>query len=127
MPFHFQLWQLLLVSLAGWMNREQQQVIDYLRTENAILREKLGRKRILLSDDQRRRLAGGERQNPGPEGTDGDRLGVHSEHDPSLASGIGRQEMGFFQPAKRRWQTAHPAGDRRFDSAIREGKPDVGL
>jgi len=27
-----------LVAIAGWMNREQQQVIDYLRDENRILR-----------------------------------------------------------------------------------------
>ena len=43
--------------LAGLVNREQQSVIDYLRTENAVLKEKLGKKRILLNNDQRRRLA----------------------------------------------------------------------
>ena len=32
-------------------------MIEYLRTENAVLREKFGKKRILLTDDQRRRLA----------------------------------------------------------------------
>ncbi len=32
----------LLVMLAGWMNRHQQDVIEYLREENKILREKLG-------------------------------------------------------------------------------------
>jgi hypothetical protein len=32
-------------------------VIEYLRTENQVLREKIGKKRILLNDDQRRRLA----------------------------------------------------------------------
>jgi hypothetical protein len=36
---------------------EQQKSIEYLRTEVQVLREKLGKKRILLSDDQRRRLA----------------------------------------------------------------------
>ncbi|MDE0867046.1 MAG: integrase core domain-containing protein, partial [Rubripirellula sp.] len=35
----------------------QQEVIEYLRTENAVLKEKFGKKRILLTDDQRRRLA----------------------------------------------------------------------
>lgn len=50
-------WQLYLVILAGWMNRQQQFVIEYLRTENQVLREKLGTKRILLNEDQRRRLA----------------------------------------------------------------------
>ena len=43
--------------LSSWINRQQQEVIEYLRTENAVLKEKLGRKRFLLNDDQRRRLA----------------------------------------------------------------------
>jgi len=50
-------WQLLLLILAGWINRQEQDVIEYLRAENRVLREKLGKKRILLNDDQRRRLA----------------------------------------------------------------------
>ncbi len=57
MNFILQPWQLLVVILANWVNRQQQQVIEYLRTENLILREKAGKKRILLNDDQRRRLA----------------------------------------------------------------------
>jgi transposase InsO family protein len=48
---------MLLVMLAGWINRQQQDVIEYLKEENRILREKLGSKRILLNDSQRRRLA----------------------------------------------------------------------
>jgi putative transposase len=43
--------------LAGWMNRHQQDMIDYLKEENKILREKFGKRRIILNDDQRRRLA----------------------------------------------------------------------
>lgn len=50
-------WHLMLVLLAGWMNRQQQDVIEYLKEENRILREKLGGKRILLNDAQKRRLA----------------------------------------------------------------------
>ena len=50
-------WHLLVAIVAGAVNREQQQVIEYLRTENQVLREKLGKKRVLLNDDQRRRLA----------------------------------------------------------------------
>jgi transposase InsO family protein len=57
MSFVLQPWQLLLVILAGWVNHQQQQVIEYLRTENRVLKEKLGKRRILLNDDQRRRLA----------------------------------------------------------------------
>lgn len=50
-------WQLLAVIVAGWMSRQQQQVIEYLVEENRVLREKLGEKRVLLNDDQRCRLA----------------------------------------------------------------------
>jgi transposase InsO family protein len=49
--------RLLLVSLAGWMSQQQQDVIDYLQEENRVLREQLGNKRLRLNDDQRRRLA----------------------------------------------------------------------
>ncbi len=52
---------MLLTMLAGWINRQQQEVIDYLKAENSILREELqkatGKKRIILNDSQRRRLA----------------------------------------------------------------------
>ena len=45
------------VAIAGWMNRQQQDAISYLRTENRILREKFGHKRILLNDARKRCLA----------------------------------------------------------------------
>jgi putative transposase len=57
MKFVLHPWQILLLVLAGWINRRQQNSIEYLIAENRILREKLGKKRILLTDDQRRRLA----------------------------------------------------------------------
>ena len=47
----------LLVVLAGWVNRHQLDVIDYLREENRVLKEQLGRRRLHVSDAQRRRLA----------------------------------------------------------------------
>jgi putative transposase len=50
--------RLLLVTLAGWVNRHQQEVIDYLVEENRVLHEQLGDRRVRLNDDQRRRLAG---------------------------------------------------------------------
>ena len=49
MSFILQPWQLYLVILGGWINRQQQIVIDYPRTENQILKETHGRKRILLN------------------------------------------------------------------------------
>ncbi len=39
---------MLLMVLAGWINRHHQDVIVYLKEENKILREKLGIRRILL-------------------------------------------------------------------------------
>jgi hypothetical protein len=57
MEARLQPWHLLLLILAGWINRRQQDAVEYLLTENRVLREKLGKNRILLSDDQRRRLA----------------------------------------------------------------------
>ena len=48
---------LLVVILAGWINRRQQTVIDFQNAQIQVMMEKLGRKRILLTDDQRRRLA----------------------------------------------------------------------
>jgi hypothetical protein len=36
-PFQF-----LVIVLAGWMNQRQQNVIEYLREENRVLREQLG-------------------------------------------------------------------------------------
>ncbi len=52
-----QAWQLLLVCVAGWINRHQLDVIAYLQEENKILKSKLKGKRIRFTDDERRRLA----------------------------------------------------------------------
>ena len=49
--------QFIITSLAGWLQRRQQQVIEYLTEENRVLREQLGKKRLRLTDNQRRRLA----------------------------------------------------------------------
>src|SRR5262249_61469236 len=49
--------QFLLVALAGWLNQQQREVIDYLQTENRVLREQLGPRRLRFTDDQRVRLA----------------------------------------------------------------------
>jgi hypothetical protein len=49
--------QVLLVTLAGWVNRHQQHVIEYLIEENRVLKGQLKGRRLRLTDDQRRRLA----------------------------------------------------------------------
>jgi hypothetical protein len=50
-PFAF-----LVICLAGWMHRNQQEVIEYLQEEVRVLKELLG-KQPRFNDDQRRRLA----------------------------------------------------------------------
>lgn len=47
----------LLVAVAGYINQQQRDVIDYLQEENRVLREQLGPRRLRFTDDQRVRLA----------------------------------------------------------------------
>ena len=49
--------QFLVLTVAGWVNRHQEDLIDYLREENRILREERGPRPLRLTDAQRRRLA----------------------------------------------------------------------
>ena len=53
----FHPWQLLVITLAGWINRHQQDVIDYLVEENRVLKAQMRGKRLRLTDNERRRLA----------------------------------------------------------------------
>ncbi len=47
----------VLLFFSGWVNRHQDQVIDYPIEENRVLREQLDGRRLHLNDLQRRRLA----------------------------------------------------------------------
>lgn len=49
--------QVLIAMIAGWINRQQQQVIAYLLEENRTLHAKLGDRRLHFTDAERRRLA----------------------------------------------------------------------
>ena len=49
--------KLLLITFAGFVNRDQSRLIAYLLEENRVFRELQGKKRLRLTDDQRRRLA----------------------------------------------------------------------
>ena len=49
-------WQILVATFAGWISRHQDAVIEYLQEENRVLEQQLGRRRLRLTDDQRRRL-----------------------------------------------------------------------
>src|SRR3569832_589542 len=46
-----------MMTFAGWVNRQQLQLIDYLQEEYRALREMIGDRRLRFTDDQRRRLA----------------------------------------------------------------------
>jgi len=49
--------QLPLVIFAGWVNRHQLDVIEHLQEENRALKERLGGRRIRLTDTERCQLA----------------------------------------------------------------------
>ena len=49
--------QMMIVAVAGWVNREQQAVIDYQGEEVRVYHELCGKRRLRFNDDQRRRLA----------------------------------------------------------------------
>jgi predicted transcriptional regulator len=56
MAFLFQPWHILLAALCGMVNERQQQIIQFQNAQIAALLKKLGKKRLLLDDDQRRLL-----------------------------------------------------------------------
>jgi hypothetical protein len=45
------------VTLAGWLDRQEREVISYLIAENGILRQQLRGQRLRLTDHDRRQLA----------------------------------------------------------------------
>ncbi len=47
----------LVVAIAGWIQREQQAAIVYLLEENRVLKARLRGRKLRLTDDERRRLA----------------------------------------------------------------------
>ena len=51
-PFQF-----VVAMLCGWLQREQEDVIAFLREENRVLKARLEGRRLRLDDDERRRLA----------------------------------------------------------------------
>jgi hypothetical protein len=51
-PLHF-----LAIALAGWLNRHQQAVIEYLIEESPVLKEQIEGQRLQFTDGQRIRRA----------------------------------------------------------------------
>jgi hypothetical protein len=54
MSFILQPWHLAFAALSGWVNQRQQQIIEFQNAQIEALLKKLGNKRILLTDEQRR-------------------------------------------------------------------------
>ena len=50
-------WQILVVGVAGWMNRQLFQRLEYIVEQERVVREQLKGKKLRFTDDQRRRLA----------------------------------------------------------------------
>src|ERR1700730_11868600 len=48
---------MLLLMFAGWVNRHQLDVIEYLQEENRVLKQRMGGRRLRFTDAERRRLA----------------------------------------------------------------------
>jgi len=55
--FMLQPWQLLFLVLSAWVNRQQQQVIDFYISQTQAPLESQGKKRVLRNDEQRPVLA----------------------------------------------------------------------
>jgi hypothetical protein len=53
----FPRFNLLVVCLAGWLTQQQNDIIDFLLEENRTLHDLLGKQRLRLNNQQRRRLA----------------------------------------------------------------------
>jgi hypothetical protein len=48
LPLH-----LIFLMFAGWVNRRQIEVIEYLQEENRLLKERLGGRRLRFTHDER--------------------------------------------------------------------------
>jgi len=58
--------QIFVAAFLGWLDREQRDVIAFLREENRVLKAQLGGRRLRLDDEQRHRVAVlGQRLGPG--------------------------------------------------------------
>jgi putative transposase len=51
------IFHVLIAMVAGWLQQHQQRVITYLQEENRVLKAQIGRRRLRLTDTERRRLA----------------------------------------------------------------------
>ena len=49
--------QFLIIVLAAWLARQQDAFIEYFKVENRVLKARLGSRRLIFTDAERRPLA----------------------------------------------------------------------
>src|SRR5262245_27284416 len=49
--------RILLLIVTGWLDRQEREMLAYLIEENLVLRRQMGRRRLRLTDEDRRKLA----------------------------------------------------------------------
>ena len=125
MSFLLQPWHILLAALCAMVNQRQQQIIEFQNAQIETLLKKLGKKRLLLDDDQRRLLA----------------VKAHAIDRKTLLElttivtpdtilrwhrELVAKKVRFQRQTKARSAT-NPSGSRGCDCSLRQGESDVGL
>ncbi len=103
-------WHLFFLILSGLVNRRQQEIIEFQNAQIRVLMDKMGKKRILLTD-RPEESSGRQRQGPRSQGADGTDDHRDARHDPALAPAADRSEMGLQRPAEESPRAT--AGSRR--------------
>ena len=101
--------QFLVLTVAGWVNRHQEDLIDYLREENRILREERGPRPLRLTD-RRATSTRDARQATWPARIDAGGRYCHSGHDSPLVPEVDRPEV-----RRQSSKTARPPEDAPRD------------
>ena len=109
---------------AGWLNRQQQAAIEYLKAENEILKSQLQSRRLRLTDEERRRLAV-KREGVGAEIADRVRESRDAGDDSRVAPEAGGAEMDI--PPPKRWAPIDFAGGARSDFGAGSQRLPLGI
>ena len=110
MLFFLQPLHVMLIVLSEYVRREQEKQIEYLQVESQILRETIGGNRVLLTDDQRRRLA-----------VKGKALGRRQLEEVTIiaqADTVLRWHRELIENPQRRSDSRHAAGRPRIDQEV---------
>jgi len=126
MSFILQPWQFFLVILVGWVNREQKKIIEFHQKQVEALMKSQGKKRLLLTDDQRRILA-----------VKGKALGRKALMElttivtPDTILRWHRmlvaKKWDYSEKRKKVGEAENSPGDRRFDPSLRQRKSWLGI